>query len=298
MLKFAAIYKLRKNNLINTERRKIQAHDKQCELDRILLPQRERWKVEIREAFDYIADSLTPPPVVVVHQKSKQPPILLGRLGFKKLLRNGSLLGLPETALDELFNEADPNSACFITFDAFWVWFLHYADKKNVAIGKKANRTILGYKKKDRVYTAADAVIESEAFERMSSSWALADSPGTATTDFARNTTGGSRALVSAPFSPGSTAGDQNRGSPVRSAEPLDRTGALSLRPNTSNSAFADAPRSQQSGGRPGSVSSATGTFSLFGSSKASNDKLPGFYFRTRDIISAHDRAIIVLLRK
>lgn len=103
-----------KSQLIKREKARMVAADRSNAAKRAKLSAVERWKVELRDAFDYIARCFTPPPIEdrqVVHEgKVGNRTPLIGRLGFRLLLAHGRVLGSREDilALDEYFKAIDP----------------------------------------------------------------------------------------------------------------------------------------------------------------------------------------------
>jgi len=97
-------------------------HEKQRMLDleqkqlksRLTLPPVERWRVELLDAFNFIANSMSPPVIEdrqAVHGgKLGNKKVLMGRVGFRKLVVHGGLFGAKEEvqALDEYFKTIDP----------------------------------------------------------------------------------------------------------------------------------------------------------------------------------------------
>ena len=85
------------------------------------LPKVSRWRVELEEAFDWVALSVTPP---AFHGEKRR---VIGRVGFQRLLMDGKLLGISHQNVYEYFKSVDPSSACYVNFDMVWAWFLHQA---------------------------------------------------------------------------------------------------------------------------------------------------------------------------
>ena len=56
----------------------------------------------------------------------------LGRIGFKKLIMDGKLLGLPKGTADAIYDSVDSDSSGCISFDELWVWFSHEMRRKNL----------------------------------------------------------------------------------------------------------------------------------------------------------------------
>ena len=96
------------------EKQALLLSDKEHHRQRITLPIAERWRAELFEAFEYIANSLTPP-VIYDRQEIREgklgnQKLLIGRIGFRKIILFGKLFGAKEEieALDEYFKTMDP----------------------------------------------------------------------------------------------------------------------------------------------------------------------------------------------
>jgi hypothetical protein len=55
----------------------------------------------------------------------------LGRLGFKKLILDGKLLGLPKGTADASYESVDSDASGCVSFSEVWIWFLYQARQKN-----------------------------------------------------------------------------------------------------------------------------------------------------------------------
>lgn len=54
----------------------------------------------------------------------------LGRLGFKKLILDGKLLGLPKGTADSCYESVDSDASGCVSFSEVWTWFLYQARAK------------------------------------------------------------------------------------------------------------------------------------------------------------------------
>jgi len=106
-----------------------------------------RWELELRDAFDFISQSITPS---FLHDSQEK---LIGRMGFNKLLIGGKLLGISKELVFEFFKNCDFSSASFIPFDLVWLWFVNRAEEYE--------RTVL--RSKSLKFTAVDIL---SAYER------------------------------------------------------------------------------------------------------------------------------------
>lgn len=118
---------------IKSEKDKLMRLEKKKAKERLPLPSYERWRLELLEAFNFIAGSLTPPVIEdrqdVRDGKLGNPQLVLGRIGFRKLVAFGKIFGAKEDvqALDEYFKTMDPLwSACLNHYLSKLSEFLSY----------------------------------------------------------------------------------------------------------------------------------------------------------------------------
>ena len=107
---------------VKDEKQRILQADAKKSKERASMHKQQRWKVELLEAFEWVATCITPP----VYQGGKKA--LIGRIGFLKLLINGKLLGTTKDITMDFFKAVDPNTSCFVPFDNVWTWFLYHAE--------------------------------------------------------------------------------------------------------------------------------------------------------------------------
>ena len=144
----------------------------------------QRWEAELLDAFNIISLSLTPPSVptkeVVVKGRLDNEVPLIGKAGFKMLMRNGSLLDLPADSLDEHFKHVDALSACLVPFDIVWLWFHREAVKRDKQLMKKKGKPFR--------FTIADILTaEERAVMSLQASYGnLIDDPSTEGAYFAK----------------------------------------------------------------------------------------------------------------
>jgi hypothetical protein len=55
----------------------------------------------------------------------------LGRLGFKKLILDGKLLGLPKGTADASYESVDSDASGCVSFSEVWTWFIYQARVKS-----------------------------------------------------------------------------------------------------------------------------------------------------------------------
>lgn len=55
----------------------------------------------------------------------------LGRLGFKKLILDGKLLGLPKGTADACYESVDSDASGCVSFSEVWTWFIYQARVKS-----------------------------------------------------------------------------------------------------------------------------------------------------------------------
>jgi len=143
-----------KLNQIKHEKQRMQDLEQKQLKSRMALPPVERWRVELLDAFNFIANSMTPPVIEdrqVVHGgKLGNKRVLMGRVGFRKLVIHGKLFGAKEEvqALDEYFKTIDPLCTCMVPFEPVWEWFLRRAEIRDKYLQKQ--------KKKPFVFTVGD----------------------------------------------------------------------------------------------------------------------------------------------
>lgn len=106
------------------------AADRKVSSDRHAMEKTLRWEVELRDAFDFISQSITP---TFLHDGQEK---LIGRMGFTKLLVGGKLLGISKELAVEFFKNCDFSSASFIPFDLVWLWFANRAKEYERAVNK------------------------------------------------------------------------------------------------------------------------------------------------------------------
>eukprot|EP01038_Epipyxis_sp_PR26KG_P008285 gene8285-11215_t len=121
---------------ITLERRLLLLQDTKNENERSKLSQKDRWKIELQDAFELIATSLTHPNNELVYKKK----YLLGRVGFRRLMMNGRLLGISPENVEEQFAAVDPATNNFVKFEAVWTWFYFRALKRDKFLQKQKNK--------------------------------------------------------------------------------------------------------------------------------------------------------------
>lgn len=90
-----------------------------------------RWKEELTEAFRWVAEAITLP------IPNNDVVILIGRQGFRRLLLEGELLGLPRETLDEHYRSIDNDASGCINFSDLWTWFSYQAIERHEVLLKK-----------------------------------------------------------------------------------------------------------------------------------------------------------------
>ena len=113
------------------------AADRKISSDRHAMEKTQRWEVELRDAFDFISQSITP---ASLHDSQDK---LIGRIGFNKLLISGKLLGISKELVSEFFKNCDFSSASFIPFDLVWLWFVNRAKEYERAVNKSLKFTVV-----------------------------------------------------------------------------------------------------------------------------------------------------------
>jgi hypothetical protein len=102
-----------------------------------LLTLKEKWKIELYEAFSLLVLNLTNPFQLDENEEKR----FIGRVGFKKLLKNGKLLGVKnELQVDEFFNTIDASCQGVLKFEIVWTWFVYMATKRDKFLMKNYNR--------------------------------------------------------------------------------------------------------------------------------------------------------------
>ena len=111
------------------------AADRKISSDRHAMEKTPRWEAELRDAFDFISQSITP---AFLHDSQEK---LIGRMGFNKLLIGGTLLGISKELASEFFTNCDFSSASFILFDLVFLWFVNRAKEYERAANKSLKFT-------------------------------------------------------------------------------------------------------------------------------------------------------------
>lgn len=129
------------------EKKRILNSDRHVNKERESMPQQQRWKTELHDAFDAIAIFSCPSFLL-------SPYKLIGKFGFQKLLLYGKLLNMSVTKVDEAFRSLDPSGSNFITFSICWQWFNIQAQRRD-AIASRNNS-------KPFTFTVADLISAEE----------------------------------------------------------------------------------------------------------------------------------------
>ena len=112
---------------VQEEVRRHEGFDKKKAAERSSLPLRQRWRVELEEAFVGLALGVLLPGESVNDKASlldaDRTP-LVTRVGFGRLMLQGRLLGLLSADLDNAWHEVDPRATGYTTFEGLWdQWF-------------------------------------------------------------------------------------------------------------------------------------------------------------------------------
>lgn len=148
---------------LKDEIKNIMQKDKRVAVVRKDLPEEERWRAELMDAFGGLCIAFSNGEVVISGlgrpslQRSgsmarsasmarsgsalSDAPDLeilnsedlpeLGRLGFKKLIMDGKLLGLPKGTADASYESVDSDASGCVSFDEVWTWFVYQAKLKS-----------------------------------------------------------------------------------------------------------------------------------------------------------------------
>ncbi len=84
----------------------------------------DRWRVELRDSFEAIANTYAPPARGKADAAGDGARPELGRLGFKQLIQDGKLLSLPRGTADACYDSVDSDASGCVSFEEVWVWFL------------------------------------------------------------------------------------------------------------------------------------------------------------------------------
>jgi len=130
---------------LQDESRRISEIDISNRRTRASLSPRERWRVELQEAFSWISkiytaitthDILGADVTTTASSNRKHLEESIGKFGFKRLILDGKLLNLPQGISFELFAAIDSQRKGFLGFAEVLSWFEHEAEA--VLNGKSA----------------------------------------------------------------------------------------------------------------------------------------------------------------
>lgn len=184
---------------LEDEIKRIKSVDKQLLQERKNMPEEERWKAELVDAFVGIALSYSPQSnqnmrnaTAFIHRSQSRNNVVMGdddtmveigrcvlvsicllaltftckltlcydvgnfccRLGFKQLIQDGKLLGLPAGTADSAYEGVDSDASGCVSFQEVWTWFVHEARQQKLR--KKAVRVLASdiYPAKERALDA------------------------------------------------------------------------------------------------------------------------------------------------
>lgn len=130
---------------LRDEIKRITRNDKRVAVVRRELSEEERWRADLMDAFAALATAFSNGTIAMAgvgrtaERALKRTRSLdadgnelpeLGRLGFKRLIQDGKLLGMPKGTADSCYESVDSDASGCVSFDEVWTWFLHQARKK------------------------------------------------------------------------------------------------------------------------------------------------------------------------
>jgi len=148
-------------NRLRDEIKRINTQDKRIKAVRKNLSEKEKWMYELMDAFSSLASAFSNEKQIggagtALHKQesinidgsSKRPgtsdsnidlgddfddSLEIGRLGFKQLIRDGKMLGLPKGTADASYETVDADGSGAVSFKEVWKWFYYQAKRRSMA---------------------------------------------------------------------------------------------------------------------------------------------------------------------
>lgn len=130
---------------LRDETKRIMLQDRQTAQEREQISPEERMKLELMDAFIGIVSAYTLSQIgnngesaasIIKRSESnvlgnEYVSVEIGRLGFKRLILDGKLLGLPKGTADACYESVDADGSGCVSFKEVWIWFSHQAKIQN-----------------------------------------------------------------------------------------------------------------------------------------------------------------------
>lgn len=141
---------------LRDEIKRINAHDKRVKAVRKGLSEKEKWMSELMDAFSSLASAFSNEKSLggigtAFHRRGSaavgddnrpgtsdsnefgddfDDSLEIGRLGFKQLIKDGKMLGLPKGTADASYETVDADGSGAVSFKEVWKWFYYQAKRR------------------------------------------------------------------------------------------------------------------------------------------------------------------------